>query len=33
MNGQLVFAFVLDVAAAHKPLAELWKKVAAKRAA
>lgn len=24
MNGQLVFAFVLDVAAAHKPLAEAW---------
>lgn len=26
MNGQFVFAFVLDVAAAHKPLAEAWPK-------
>lgn len=32
MNGQLVFAFVLDVAAAHKPLAEAWPKAADQRA-
>jgi hypothetical protein len=24
MNGQLVFAFVLDIAAAHRPLAQIW---------
>lgn len=33
LNGQLVFAFVLDVAAAHKPLAQIWPKVAIRRAA
>jgi DNA-binding transcriptional MerR regulator len=27
MNGQLVFAFVLDIAAAHKPLAEAWPRI------
>lgn len=29
-NGQLVFAFVLDIAAAHRPLAEAWPKADAR---
>lgn len=32
MNGQLVFAFVLDMAAAHRPLAEVWPRQTTKRA-
>lgn len=32
MDGQMVFAFVLDVAAAHRPLAELWPRETARRA-
>lgn len=31
MNGQLVFAFVLDVAAAHGPLADAWPRATKQR--
>jgi DNA-binding transcriptional MerR regulator len=32
MNGQLVFAFVLDMSAAHKPLAKCWPQAPKRRA-